>query len=255
MRNLDVVPNTPGVYLLRNLLSGKVYIGSSVEMYDRVIDHIWELTRQTHHNAHLRAAWLKYGPLSFEVEILEQCDADDRPGLRAAEERWIAVYRAADRRYGYNLYATTVTPTDRVSDETRARMSTAAAQRMQDPSRRYQIANWIKENGQSAEMRAKNSQAHTGRQQSAEHKAARAAARRGKSLSEAHRANISKARLQLPDEVRGAVGRANRGRQHTAEARANMGASHIGTKRSEETKAKMSAARAAWWARKKAESS
>lgn len=63
-----------GVYMIRNVLNQKCYIGSSANLSRRLRDHLNCLNKQTHQNKHLQAAYNKYGQKSFEFAILEQCE-------------------------------------------------------------------------------------------------------------------------------------------------------------------------------------
>lgn len=65
------LPRTPGIYLIRNTVNGKFYIGSAKTLRGRLDAHIRVLRRGCHHNSHLQASWVKYGGDVFVVEILE----------------------------------------------------------------------------------------------------------------------------------------------------------------------------------------
>lgn len=75
-----------GVYCLRNTINGKRYIGSTVNMRERWLDHIAELNSGKHCNPYLMAAWRKCGSGSFTFEILEKCD---KTHLASTELWWI----------------------------------------------------------------------------------------------------------------------------------------------------------------------
>jgi group I intron endonuclease len=59
----------PGIYSITNKINGKVYYGSSVNTNKRIIQHKTNLNNNRHPNAHLQAAWLKYGKDAFEFKI------------------------------------------------------------------------------------------------------------------------------------------------------------------------------------------
>lgn len=65
-----------GIYIIINLKNGKRYIGSSVNLYNRLYEHKYNLKNNKAHNKHFQASWNKYGENSFIYGILEYCDKD-----------------------------------------------------------------------------------------------------------------------------------------------------------------------------------
>ncbi|MGL5329774.1 MAG: GIY-YIG nuclease family protein, partial [Peptostreptococcaceae bacterium] len=63
-----------GIYQIRNIDNGKVYIGSSKDVDKRWKQHIYSLNNKSHHSIKLQRAWDKYGQESFSFEIIEQCE-------------------------------------------------------------------------------------------------------------------------------------------------------------------------------------
>jgi group I intron endonuclease len=66
-----------GVYKIKNLIDGKVYVGSSVNIENREYKHFWMLNRGTHDNQHLQNAFNKFGKESFKFDIIEECASDN----------------------------------------------------------------------------------------------------------------------------------------------------------------------------------
>jgi len=62
-----------GIYKIENLVNGKIYIGSSIDIQKRWRDHKNTLNRNTHHNGRLQNAWNKYGADCFRFTIIEIC--------------------------------------------------------------------------------------------------------------------------------------------------------------------------------------
>ena len=92
-----------GVYVIRCVPSGEVYIGSSMDVQKRFAGHRSALGRGTHHNRRLQAAWDHYGEDSFEFEVLEAGLAED--ALGDAEQSWILRLRARELGRGFNVHA------------------------------------------------------------------------------------------------------------------------------------------------------
>lgn len=66
-----------GVYQIRNLVNGKLYIGSAAGQsgfLGRWRVHKHKLNHNRHHSPILQNAWKKYGQSFFIFEILEECE-------------------------------------------------------------------------------------------------------------------------------------------------------------------------------------
>lgn len=66
-----------GVYIIKNLITSKFYIGSAVDMRRRLNYHRWTLKRGDCCNIHLQRAWDKYGENSFSFEKFLSCKRED----------------------------------------------------------------------------------------------------------------------------------------------------------------------------------
>ena len=73
-----------GVYMIRNTINDKLYIGKSVNVKKRFQEHRHELRLGRHHNVYLQNAWDKYGEGAFEFLLLEECDRDSLNDLEIA---------------------------------------------------------------------------------------------------------------------------------------------------------------------------
>src|SRR3546814_7356137 len=72
-----------GIYQIRNLRNGKLYIGSARDLKQRRATHFKLLGENRHHCRHLQAAWNKYGAEAFVFELVEHVGHVDR--LRSEE--------------------------------------------------------------------------------------------------------------------------------------------------------------------------
>lgn len=77
---MPITPNTPdcGVYEIWCLVSGKVYVGSSVNVAARLLAHFSRLCRGRHENIHLQRAWDMYGEGAFWGYCVTKCSAEDQ---------------------------------------------------------------------------------------------------------------------------------------------------------------------------------
>ena len=81
------IPRKSGIYQIRNLVNGKVYVGSAVNLQHRRREHRSDLRNGTHHSIKLQRAYNKYGESSFAFEILEY--VEDRNQLIEREQYYI----------------------------------------------------------------------------------------------------------------------------------------------------------------------
>lgn len=64
-----------GIYVLRNVLDDKEYIGSAVDLARRKAQHLSALRNKRHINPHLQGAFNRDGEAAFVWEVLEVCEA------------------------------------------------------------------------------------------------------------------------------------------------------------------------------------
>jgi len=69
------------------------YIGSSVDLYNRLAQHISHLRAGTHHSKRMQRSYNKYGEETFSIEILRFCKKDI-PTLRQKEEDYMKLYNS-----------------------------------------------------------------------------------------------------------------------------------------------------------------
>ncbi len=88
------------IYIIKNTVNTKVYIGKAVCFVTRQKEHLRKLRLGKHVNKHIQSSYNKYGKDAFTFNILEECDnavLDDR------EKYWIAFYDSTTDSKGYNL--------------------------------------------------------------------------------------------------------------------------------------------------------
>ena len=89
-------PKIPAVYMITNTVTGKFYIGSTVNLYARLKYHRYSANRNS--NKELGGDILKYGFDAFNVTILETPSLDQ---LREREKFYIESLNAVEN--GYNI--------------------------------------------------------------------------------------------------------------------------------------------------------
>jgi group I intron endonuclease len=89
-----------GIYGIRNLVNGKIYVGKTgMNFGDRWDSHRSLLNNGKHDNPHLQNAWNKYKQENFEFIVLEDCEVDD---LSDREKYYIKLYK--DMGLAYNIH-------------------------------------------------------------------------------------------------------------------------------------------------------
>jgi len=89
-----------GIYAVINLNNGKVYIGSSNNLYTRKKSHFNDLKKNNHTNQHLQNAYNidnKYF-IMVEIEKVENVN-----NLHLREQYWMDELKSYDRTVGYNI--------------------------------------------------------------------------------------------------------------------------------------------------------
>ncbi len=250
-----------GIYEIVNLLSGKRYIGQSVNIAQRFRQHKHVL-RKGIASEYLQHAWNKYGEAAFEFRIVCLCPREElskREDLEAEKYNFRQLYNIREDYGGTNHSPETVAklraatanwwadPKGRVqmtsamntpaakearskaglnklpaTDETRAKMSANMTS-----ERRAKISDDMKQQWAEPEYRKTQLEALTGRIVSDETKARMSAA--------------GKKRFERPGE-RAKISAANMGRKHTDAAKRKMSDAAKGKKKSAEHCRKLSEA-------------
>ncbi len=120
---------TCGIYQIKNIVDGKIYVGQSVDVAMRWSQHRSALRLGRHPNRYLTNAWHKYGPDAFVFEMLLPCDVAD---LTKFEQ--MALDSIPDgQRYNLAACAESAMRGTTASPETRAKQRAAKLGRKQSP--------------------------------------------------------------------------------------------------------------------------
>ena len=82
-----------GIYIIKNLINNKVYIGQSIDIKAR-----WEKHKKSNDNCAIHKAFKKYGLNNFSFEVIEECLPEL---LDERETFWIKEYNSYEK--GYNM--------------------------------------------------------------------------------------------------------------------------------------------------------
>lgn len=222
-----------GIYVIRHKISGKSYVGLSLDIHKRWRSHKSPKPSST---SAIHSAIRKYGISEFDFEILELCVATN---LEDRERHWIN--ELGTFKLGYNL-------TDggeggrAVSEATKKKLSIAISgkklgPRSEEVKRKISDAN--KGRPVSAATRAASSIRMTGKRQSEEWRKNGAVARTGLKKSDETRKRMSESALKRPGLAEAFK---NNNPMKQSEVRAKVSAAQKGRVFSPETRLKMSAA-------------
>jgi len=218
-----------GVYLIRNTVNGKVYVGSSINIAVRWRQHVNGLKACRHRSRHLQSAWDKYGEAAFAFSVLIICQAID---LLKHEQEQIDLYRAANRKHGYNT-----SPTAKNCLGCKRTSATKEKQSAMKTGDKH--PNFGKH--LSEETRQKIGAAVRGRRKSAEEREASRKSKLGTKHTPESIAKISAANTGSNNRMFGKCGEMSPcfGKVCTPETRAKISKANTGKVRSSEAKAKL----------------
>ena len=98
--------NCCGIYLIKNLINNKIYIGQSIDIKRRCQEHLrsaqpekYSKKSERDSNSHLHRAMQKYGIEKFSINIIEKCKKEE---LNDLESKWISLLKSNDNNIGYN---------------------------------------------------------------------------------------------------------------------------------------------------------
>ena len=92
--------NTSGIYIIKNTINDKVYIGSAVCLKQRFIGHKNQFKKQAH-SVRFQNFVNKYGFNTLIFEVIEY--VNDKGKLIEREQYWIDYYESWKSKKGFNI--------------------------------------------------------------------------------------------------------------------------------------------------------
>jgi group I intron endonuclease len=190
-----------GVYAIVHRESGKLYVGSAVDLKRRWREHRSRLCRNIHPSRRLQNAWNKHGENAFAFVVVRFCPIAN---LIREEQRWIDETGSTGRR-GYNASPTAGSQLGmKHTAESRARIAAASRGRKQTPEHRAKVVAALNGRKHTPEHRANIASARRGVKHSPETIAKISASKRGSEVTPEHRAKLSAAlknRRRSPETI------------------------------------------------------
>jgi group I intron endonuclease len=163
--------NFCGIYRITNVISGRSYVGQSVNIHSRWKDHSRDASNGK--KSALCDALRSYGIEGFAFVILEECP---RAVLNESEQYWIATLDSL--RNGYNLIAGGIQARE-LSDVTRERMRNAQLGKKHSEGHKAKISAAVRGAVMSDDFCRKLSERMKGVPKTAEARAKMSAAKKG----------------------------------------------------------------------------
>ena len=117
-----------GIYKITNLVNNKVYIGQTIENFQkRYWHHVWKLNKQIHDNKYLQNSWNKYGEDNFEFSVVEIVSKEE---IDSREKYWIQFYRNQNKCYNIQDGGQDVRLVDYCTSEARKKVGEQNRRRM-----------------------------------------------------------------------------------------------------------------------------
>ena len=177
-----------GIYVIKHIDSGRLYVGSSDNITRRWNRHKNELSKAKHPNAKLQGAWIEHGADKFEFCIVEAVATAEE--LRAREQHWLDTKKSvAD---GFNICPVAGNSKGVIpGPETRRKQALAKLGKPRSAETRAKISAYQKAKPPAPEwFRKKISAAKMGHVHSEEAKRNMSLAAKGRKMSPEQRAKI-----------------------------------------------------------------
>lgn len=111
-----------GIYFIKNKVTGKFYVGSSLNIRNRLYHHVYLLRINKCHSPKLQNSYNKYGYDCFEFGVIEKCEDFH---LRDREAYWILYYNSVQNGYNCSIDTNCSTRGLKHSKESKLKMSIA----------------------------------------------------------------------------------------------------------------------------------
>ncbi len=105
-----------GIFQIRNLINGKIFVGSSKNLQNFANRHKFQLKLGSHKNKDLQDDYIKYGGVNFVFEIIDHLPEKEDPAynytrdLKVLEDMWLEKLQPYNDK-GYNSPKTEKTGT------------------------------------------------------------------------------------------------------------------------------------------------
>ncbi len=216
-----------GIYKIINLVTNKVYVGSSSDLIGRSYTHFNDLSNGNHHSIKLQRSYNKHGRDTFIFEIIELCEI---PDLIKREQFYIDTFDSY--KLGYNSVPFAGSNLGMIhSDETKEKIRQRSIGnknmlgKHHNDNTKEKIKSKLIGNKLSEETKLKMSESQKGRKHTKETKEKISILNSGKKRTQEQKDKISESKT---------------GKKQSSETIQNRSKSNTGKKRTQEQKDRMS---------------
>lgn len=203
---------TSGIYQIKNLVNGKVYIGSAIDIKKRWALHEFQLKNNIHHSKYLQNSWNKHGEEFFVFEVIELIRNEEE--LLSREQYWMDFSQCYVSDNGYNVISKAGSHLGvKRSEESKLKMSIAQKNKVMPESAKKKLSEINKGKTLSEETKNKISEKLTGKKHSEETKKKMSEAKTGIVYSDERNAKLSVSLTgkKRPQEVKDKISKSTRG--------------------------------------------
>lgn len=149
-----------GIYKIINLINGKIYIGSAVNLNNRWSSHKYNLNKNQHRNIHLQRAWNKHGKENFKFITIQVIE--DKTELIKHEQTYIDWLKP---QYNLNQIAGSRLGAKH-SEETKKKIGATSKNRKHSKEFKQKMSIFIKNRKHTEETKIKMSNSAKGKKMS-----------------------------------------------------------------------------------------
>lgn len=205
-----------GIYIIKNIVNNKIYIGSAVDITKRWWRHKKDLKKGKHHSILLQRAWNKYGKENFKFECLQEVSNSQH--LLSYEQVYLDYYKSYENEHGYNLCRTAGSQLGLArSEETKLKIKNNLINNNPFKGKKHkpETIEYLRKINTGKKMKEETKQ------------------KIREKLSGENSPNYGK---KFSEETKAKIGKASSERKHSEETRKKMGDSRRGKKHDQETK-------------------
>lgn len=141
-----------GIYKITSNATGKVYIGSSLDLWNRKKRHMSFLKYGKHSNKIIQRIYDKYGEKDLLFEFIEYCEKEL---IVEREQYYINMFRSFDKKIGMNIRRCAYSALDYIPSENTKKKISQSHSTDESKSKRSEISKRLWENKEYREFHLK----------------------------------------------------------------------------------------------------